>query len=80
MKKIIVIAGFMMACGISPHDADEMLESMEHDHGSWCGWKAPDPATMEIVGVVDHAHDENHDEIEKAFNHPDGFGITGTLG
>lgn len=75
---LIPIIALTMACGISPQDAADHLDSDLSHVEDWCGWKAPDPLTMDIVNVVDHSGEGL--DVDKAFDHPDGFGLTGTYG
>lgn len=64
-KYLILLVSFILGCGIAPTDAGKTLELISGQTSEWCGWGPPDPDTM---------------EVEKAFNHPDGFGLTGTYG
>ena len=64
MKNLWMVLLVLCACGVSPHDAAVELEHVSSHPEGWCGWEGGPPV----------------EDVEKAFNHPDGYGITNTFG
>lgn len=64
-KILAFISLLATACGVSPQDASDNLEYSSEHPEEWCGWHPPQPEDA---------------TVEKAFNHPNGYGVTAAYG